>query len=205
LRNFSPRGTAAKINLALDRLPQFTGLAPELHGARLLIAPSLAELDETSLAAQNGDLPLEPVMELLLPSVADPSLAPEGQHVISIIVHNIPHEMEGGWETHREALVQRVIRTLGGYAPEIADAMIAGEILTPHDIERKYGLAGGDWHQGDIRLDRLLVSRPAPGYSRYRTPLPGLWLCGAGSHPGGGVTGLPGWVAAGAALERGNT
>lgn len=204
LRNFSPRGTAAKINLALDRLPQFTGLAPELHGARLLIAPSLAELDETSLAAQNGDLPLEPVMELLLPSFADPSLAPEGQHVISIIVHNIPHEIEGGWETHREALVQRVIRTLGGYAPEIADAMIAGEILMPHDIERKYGLAGGDWHQGDIRLDGLLVSRPAPGYSRYETPLPGLWLCGAGSHPGGGVTGLPGWVAAGAALERGD-
>lgn len=203
LRNFAPRGTAAKINLALDRLPEFAGLAAEQYGARLLVVPSLTELDETSIAAENGKLPLEPVMEVLLPSVSDPSLAPEGQHVMSIIVHNIPHEIEGGWNTHREALVQRVIRVLGGYAPDIASLMIAGEILTPPDIEAKYGLAGGDWHQGDIRLDRLLSFRPAPAYGRYATALPGLWLCGAGSHPGGGVTGLPGWLAANAVLERG--
>lgn len=204
LRHSAPRGAVAKINLALDRLPAFSGLAPDLHGARLLIVPSLAELDDACTAARGGGLPFEPMMEVLLPSVADPSLVPEGRHVMSIIVHNVPHEMEGGWEAHREALVQRVVRTLESYAPDIADAMIAGEILTPPDIEARYGLAGGDWHQGDIRLDRLLSFRPAPAYGRYATPLPGLWLCGAGSHPGGGVTGLPGWLAAGAVLERGS-
>ncbi|MDZ4380505.1 MAG: NAD(P)/FAD-dependent oxidoreductase [Parvibaculum sp.] len=203
LRHLVPRGAAAKVNLALDRLPQFTGLAPELHGSRLLIAPSLTGLDEAANAARGGELPFEPVMEILLPSVTDPLLAPEGQHVMSIIVHHVPNTMPGGWEPHREALVQRVVRMLGNYAPGIEDAMFAGEILTPPDIEEKYGLAGGDWHQGDLRLDRLFAFRPAPAYGRYETPLPGLWLCGAGSHPGGGVTGLPGWLAAGAVLAEG--
>lgn len=204
LRHATPRGTAAKINFALDELPQFTGLAPELHAARLVVAPSVEELDEAASAARSGELSLEPAMEVLLPSVSDPSLAPEGRHVMSVVVHNVPHDLRDGWDAHREALVQRVVRTLGSYAPGVADAMIAGEILTPLDIESKYGLAGGDWHQGDIRLDRLLAFRPAYPYGRYETPLPGLWLCGAGSHPGGGVTGLPGWIAAGAVLERGS-
>jgi phytoene dehydrogenase-like protein len=96
---------------------------------------------------------------------------------------------------------EKVVRTIGIYAPGIADAMIAGEILTPPDIERKYGLAGGDWHQGDLRLDRLLGFRPSPAFGRYETPVKGLYLCGAGSHPGGGVTCLPGWLAAGKAGE----
>lgn len=205
LRHLVPRGTTAKINLALDRLPEFPGLAPELHGARLLIAPSLADLDEAANAARSAALPFEPVMEILLPSVTDPLLAPEGQHVMSIIVHHVPHAMAGGWDAHREALVQRVVRMLGNYAPGIEDMMIAGEILTPPDIEEKYGLAGGDWHQGDIRLDRLFAFRPAPAYGRCETPLPGLWLCGAGSHPGGGITGLPGWLAADAVLSDGGS
>ena len=204
LRHATPRGTAAKINFALDELPQFTGLAPELHAARLVVAPSVEELDEAASAARSGELSLEPAMEVLLPSVSDPSLAPEGRHVMSVVVHNVPHDLRDGWDAHREALVQRVVRTLDAYAPGATDAMIAGEILTPLDIESKYGLAGGDWHQGDIRLDRLLAFRPAYPYGRYETPLPGLWLCGAGSHPGGGVTGLPGWIAAGAVLERGS-
>ena len=205
LRHLAPRGATAKVNLALDRLPQFSGLAPERHGARLLIAPSLAGLDEAANAARSGTLPFEPAMEVLLPSVTDPLLAPEGQHVMSIIVHHVPYEVAGGWDAHREALVQRVVRMLGSYAPGIEDMMIAGEILTPPDIEEKYGLAGGDWHQGDLRLDRLFAFRPAPAYGRYETPLPGLWLCGAGSHPGGGVTGLPGWLAAGAVLADGGS
>ena len=98
-------------------------------------------------------------------------------------------------EAKRETFVQKVVRTVDAYAPGTADAMIAGEILTPPDIERKYGLAGGDWHQGDLRLDRLFSFRPSPAFGRYEAPVPGLYLCGAGSHPGGGVTGLPGWLA----------
>jgi len=205
LRHLVPRGAAAKINLALDRLPKFSGLAPELYGSRLLVAPSLAELDEGANAARGGELPLEPMMEVLLPSVTDPLLAPEGQHVMSVIVQSVPYAMAGGWDMHREVLVQRVVRTLGHYAPGIEDMMIAGEFLTPPDIEEKYGLAGGDWHQGDLRLDRLFAFRPAPAYGGYETPLPGLWLCGAGSHPGGGITGLPGWLAAGAILADGGS
>lgn len=205
LRHAVPRGATAKINLALDCLPHIAGLSPELHAARLLVVPSLAELEEAAIASRNGGLPLEPAMEVLLPSVADKSLAPEGRHVMSIIVHNVPDEMNGGWAGHREALLQRVLRRLGDYAPDIPDAVVAGEVLTPLDIDTKYGLAGGDWHQGDIRLDRLFSLRPAPGYGDYEAPVPGLWLCGAGNHPGGGVTGLPGWIAAEAALERWTT
>ena len=130
-----------------------------------------------------------------MPSVSDTSLAPEGRHILSVIVHYVPYGIEGGWPAHREAFMQRVVRTLDHYAPGIGERMIAGEILTPHDIEARYGLAGGDWHQGDLRLDRLFGFRPAPSYGRYRTPLPGLYLCGAGAHPGGGVTGLPGLLA----------
>ena len=195
LRFAAPVGNTAKINLALETIPVFSGLAPELHGARLVVAPSLHELDETAAECRDGRFASEPVMEMLVPSLADPSLAPEGHHILSIIIHNVPFEVEGGWDAQREIFVQKVVRTVEAYAPGIADAMIAGEILTPPDIERKYGLAGGDWHQGDLRLDRLFSFRPSPSFGRYEAPVPGLYLCGAGSHPGGGVTGLPGWLA----------
>ncbi|MBX3504936.1 MAG: NAD(P)/FAD-dependent oxidoreductase [Parvibaculum sp.] len=199
----APRpGTTAKLNLALERAPLFTGLAAELHGARLLIAPSLQEVDEAAAACNEGRLTSAPVLELHMPSVADPALAPEGHQILSVIVHSAPHEVEGGWPMRREGFVQKVVRRIASFAPGIEEAMIAGEILTPPDIELKYGLAGGDWHQGDLRLDRLLAFRPAPGFSRYETPLAGLYLCGAGNHPGGGVTGLPGWIAAGAAIDK---
>ena len=202
LRFAAPLGCTAKINLALETIPVFSGLEPGLHGARLIVSPSLHELDEAFAECRDGGFASEPVMEILVPSLADPSLAPEGHHILSIVVHNIPFDVEGGWETKREVLVQKVVRTVDAYAPGIANAMIAGEILTPGDIERKYGLAGGDWHQGDLRLDRLFGFRPSPSFGRYETPVPGLYLCGAGSHPGGGITGLPGWLAAGAIEAR---
>jgi len=196
LRHAKPKGTLAKLNLALETAPHFTGLAPELQGARLLIAPSLREVDEAAMVCREGGFVSEPMMELHVPSIADRSLAPEGQHILSVIVHHVPFDVDGGWEARREIFVQKVVRTIDTYAPGIADAMIAGEILTPPDIERKYGLAGGDWHQGDLRFDRLLGFRPSPAFGRYETPVKGLYLCGAGSHPGGGVTCLPGWLAA---------
>lgn len=201
LRHAKPQGALAKLNLALETAPVFTRLAPELQSARLLIAPSLREVDEAAMVCREGGFVSEPLMELHLPSAADLSLAPEGQHILSVIVHNVPYDVDGGWDARREIFVQKVVRTIGIYAPGIADAMIAGEILTPPDIERKYGLAGGDWHQGDLRLDRLLGFRPTPAFGRYETPVSGLYLCGAGSHPGGGVTCLPGWLAAGKAGE----
>lgn len=200
----APRpGTTAKLNLALERMPIFTGLAAEHHGARLLIAPSLDEVEEAASSCRENRLTSAPLLELHLPSLADPSLAPEGQHILSVIVHYTPYEAEGGWSMQRESFVQKVVRRIAAFAPGVEEAMIAGEILTPPDIERKYGLAGGDWHQGDLRLDRLFAFRPSPVFGRYETPVAGLYLCGAGSHPGGGVTGLPGWIAAGVAMENG--
>lgn len=195
LRAAVPRGSTAKVNLALDAMPVFSGLAPELHGARLLISPSLDDLDHAAMLHRRNEFASEPVMEVLIPSIADPALAPPGHHVVSVAVHYVPFDVEGGWPARREAFVQRVVRTLGLYAPGIADQMISGEILTPPDVEAKYGLAGGDWHQGDLRLDRLFGFRPAPSFGGYATPVPGLYLCGAGSHPGGGVTGLAGFLA----------
>lgn len=202
LRPAAPRGGTAKVNLALEGRPGFTGLSPELHGARLIVSPSLEELDQASASFRQGAFASEPVMEILLPSMTDASLAPAGHHVVSVLVHYVPYEIEGDWLAHREAFVQRVVRTLDYYAPGIGDLMVAGEILTPPDIEAKYGLAGGDWHQGDIRPDRLFGFRPAPAFGRYGTPVPGLYLCGAGSHPGGGVTGLPGLLAAETIVEN---
>lgn len=199
----APRpGNAAKLNLALERAPVFPRLAAEHYGARLLAVPTLEAMDEAATACREGRFTCDPALEIHVPSIADRTLAPEGQHILSVIVHNVPYEAEGGWTGQREAFVQTVVRAIATFAPGIEDAMIAGEILTPPDIERKYGLAGGDWHQGDLRLDRLLGFRPAPGFGRYETPLAGLYLCGAGSHPGGGVTGLPGWLAVEAAMKR---
>ena len=195
LRFAAPAGSTAKINLALESTPVFSGLAPELHGARLVIAPSLHELDEAAAECRDGGFASEPVMEILVPSLADASLAPEGHHILSIIVHNVPFHVEGGWEAKRETFVQKVVRTVDAYAPGTADAMIAGEILTPPANPYFLSMSGGDWHQGDLRLDRLFGFRPSPAFGRYEAPVPGLYLCGAGSHPGGGVTGLPGWLA----------
>ncbi|MFN4339829.1 phytoene desaturase family protein [Parvibaculum sp.] len=198
----APRpGSTAKLNLALERAPVFPRLAAEHYGARLLVVPALQALDDAANACREGRFSCEPALEIHVPSIADRTLAPEGQHILSVIVHYVPYEAEGGWTMKREAFVQKIVRTIAAFAPGIEDAMIAGEILTPPDIERKYGLAAGDWHQGDLRLDRLLGFRPSPSFGRYRTPVAGLYLCGAGSHPGGGVTGLPGWLAAEAAMH----
>lgn len=200
----APRpGNTAKLNLALERAPVFARLAADHYGARLLAVPPLEAMDEAATACREGRSGGEPALEIHIPSIADRTLAPEGQHILSVIVHNVPYEAEGGWTMQREAFVQRIVRTIASFAPGIEDAMIAGEILTPPDIERKYGLAGGDWHQGDLRLDRLLGFRPSPAFGRYESPVGGLYLCGAGSHPGGGVTGLPGWLAVEAAMQHG--
>ncbi|MFN4355933.1 phytoene desaturase family protein [Parvibaculum sp.] len=200
----APRpGNAAKLNLALERAPVFPRLAAEFYGARLLVVPSVEAMDDAATACREGRFACEPALEIHVPSIADRTLAPEGQHILSVIVHNVPYEAEGGWTMQREIFVQKIVRAIAVFAPGIEDAMIAGEILTPPDIERKYGLAGGAWHQGDLRLDRLFGFRPTPAFGRYETPVAGLYLCGAGSHPGGGVTGLPGWLAVEAAMQQG--
>lgn len=201
LLHIADSGTTAKLNLALDGLPTIQGLAPVEYGARLLIAPSLQFLDEAFSRFKHDDFSSDLPMEVTIPSVYDAPLAPPGQHVMSIVVQYVPYEAAGGWETNRDRLIARIVETLACYAPGIKQRIVAGELMLPPDIERKFGLPGGSWYHGDMELDQLLMFRPTPGLARYRTPLRGLYLCGTGSHPGGGISGLPGQLAARAAMK----
>ncbi|HEY4343742.1 MAG TPA: NAD(P)/FAD-dependent oxidoreductase [Parvibaculum sp.] len=201
LFHIADSGSTAKLNLALDGLPTIQGLAPVDYGARLLVAPSLQSLDEAFARFKHDDFSSDLAMEITIPSVNDAPLAPPGQHVMSIVVQYVPYEAAGGWEENRDRLIDRIVETLSIYAPDIKQRIVAGELMLPPDIERKFGLPGGNWYHGDMELDQLLMFRPAPELARYRTPLKGLYLCGTGSHPGGGISGLPGQLAARAAMK----
>jgi phytoene dehydrogenase-like protein len=133
-------------------------------------------------------------MEILLPTVFEAGLAPEGHHVLSAIVQFAPHEAMG--QTARAAVLSRIMATLEAHAPGIGDLVTATELLTPADLAERYGLVGGDWHHGELAVERMLFLRPTIGTAQYAAPIPGLWLAGAGSHPGGGVSGAAGWNAA---------
>ncbi|MGV8996438.1 MAG: phytoene desaturase family protein [Parvibaculaceae bacterium] len=196
-------GATAKLNLSLDGLPTIQGLSPAEYGARFLVAPSLAALDNAYSDFKHGGFASGLPLEMTIPSVTDAPLVPPGQHVMSIIVQYVPYEVTGGWAGARDRLVDRVIETLAEYAPDLRERIVAGELILPADIERKFGLTNGGWYHGDMRLDQLLTSRPTPALSRYATPVRGLYLCGAGSHPGGGICGLPGEYAARLALSEG--
>lgn len=196
------RALTAKVHLALEGLPDFRGLEVSDLAGRLIIAPSIGAIEEAFGEAMDGQFSADPVMEIVLPSVHDSALAPIGQHVMSVVVQYAPYEVEGGWEKGRDGLAERVIATLGRYAPGIEEKIIAGEILVPPDLENVFGLAGGHWHHIDLAPDQLYWLRPAPGTEDYCTPVPGLYLCGAGTHPGGGATGLPGRNAARALIAQ---
>lgn len=202
LAQTSRRGATAKLNLALEGLPSIAGLSPEEYGSRLLVVPPLNEFDQAFAAFKRGELSDEFAMEVTIPSVVDAALAPAGHHVMSILIQHVPYDVAGGWAGQRDRLLNRVIETLSRYAPDIRARIIAGEMLLPSDIEAKFGLAGGEWHCGEMRPDQLLMFRPAPELAQYRTPLQGLYLCGAGNHPGG-ISGLAGQLAAKVALSEG--
>lgn len=203
LTGIADTGATAKLNLSLDGLPTIQGLAPHEYNARFLVAPSLVSLDDAFTAYKHGGFSSDLPMEFTVPSVADKPLAPAGQHVMSIVMQYVPYAVNGTWENHRDRLVERVIETLSGYMPDLRERIVAGELMLPPDIERKFGLANGGWYHGDLRLDQLLAFRPAPSLARYGTSVQGLFLCGSGSHPAGGICGLPGEYAARTALKEG--
>lgn len=200
INNIKFRGSVAKVNLALSGLPTFTAL-PEgdtgrLYG-RIQISPSLEYLERAYDAAKYGRFSEQSYLDIRIPSLADPTLAPPGQHVMSIQMQYAPYHLrESNWEAQRPALADTVIETLAQYAPDIKDLIRHCQVLTPADLEATYGLAEGSLYHGELMLDQLLFMRPVPGYGRYRTPIDGLYLCGAGAHPGGGITGEPGRLAA---------
>jgi len=202
VRNIRMRGNAAKVNLALDGLPAFTGLdAADLKG-RLVIAPGIDYVERAFNPAKYGEFSPEPVMEITLPSLHESGLAPEGKHVLSAVVQYAPYGLKDGWDTGREAFGKTVLDVLERYAPDLRAKIVASEILTPLDIERQFGMTGGHWHHGELALDQMLMLRPVPGAAQYAAPLGGLYLCGAGSHPGGGVMGAAGLNAANQVIQR---
>ncbi|HLW25549.1 MAG TPA: NAD(P)/FAD-dependent oxidoreductase [Steroidobacteraceae bacterium] len=190
------RGLAAKLHLALDRAPAFAGAAARLLGGRLLVAPSLEYLERAFNHAKYGEYSSAPAFEVTVPSLNDPALAPSGQHVLSAVVQYVPYELKGGWEGKRERLTARCIDALERLSPGLGASVIGSELLTPADIEREFHISGGHWHHADLAFDQFFMVRPVPGATQHRTPLPGLYLCGAGCHPGGGVMGTAGRNAA---------
>jgi phytoene dehydrogenase-like protein len=202
IKNTRGKGNAAKLHLALSSLPEFTGLRAEQLGERLVIAPDLHYIEKAFNHSKYGEFSAKPVMEIVFPSVSDASLAPPGHHVMSAIVQYAPHELKGGWGTAKSAFTDVVLDLLEQYAPDIRSKAVMAELLTPLDIEREFRMTGGHWHHGEMSLDQFLMLRPVPGAAQYATPVDGLYLCGAGSHPGGGVMGSAGRNAANAILGK---
>jgi phytoene dehydrogenase-like protein len=197
------RGNAAKLHLALDGLPAFRGLDAAATGQRLVIAPSPVHIEHAFDEAKYGACSSAPVMEVIIPTQHDASLAPSGKHVLSAIVQYAPYELKGGWnDAARSAFRDRCIETLAAYAPDLRSKILHAELLTPADLERELRITGGHWHHGELCFDQFLMLRPVPGAAHYATPVPGLYLCGASCHPGGGVMGMAGRHAAAAVLEK---
>ncbi|MFQ5985421.1 MAG: phytoene desaturase family protein [Alphaproteobacteria bacterium] len=190
-------GTAAKVNLALGGLPDFNKLGPMMQEARLVVAPSVDFVERAFDDAKYGRVSAEPVMEITIPSLHDPTLAAPGGHVMSVIVQFAPYALsEGSWDERREAFGDRVVEALAGCASDLPGKILAREVLTPFDLEREFRLTGGHWHHGELALDQAFTLRPVPRFARYRAPIDNLYLCGAGCHPGGGVMGAAGANAA---------
>ncbi|MEE8583560.1 MAG: NAD(P)/FAD-dependent oxidoreductase [Acidobacteriota bacterium] len=199
VRNIRLQGTTAKLLLALDHLPRFTN-SPQgrdhLMG-HIVIAPSLNHLERASDDAKYGRISQQLILDAVIPTLSDPSLAAEGKHILSVAAQHAPYRLkDGSWADQGPVLADRIIGTLAQYAPGLPECILHQRLLTPEDWELQYGLSEGSIHQGEMGLDQMLFMRPMAGCGQYRSPVDGLYLCGAGTHPGGGVTGAPGFNAA---------
>jgi phytoene dehydrogenase-like protein len=197
IRRFRIEGTSCKINLALNGLPEFTafpGAPGPHHRATMHICPSVEYVERAWDDAKYGRPSTRPLLELTIPTMYDPSLAPPGRHIMGIFLQYAPYTLrEGTWDELREPFADRVISLIEEYAPNIRQIIDHRQTLTPLDLERRFGITGGNIFHGEMSLDQMFVMRPAAGWARYRTPIAGLYLCGSGAHPGGGVMGAPGF------------
>jgi phytoene dehydrogenase-like protein len=195
--NIRTPGTVSKVNLALSGLPRFDGAEPERMAGRIVFAPSVDALERAFDASKYGAIAEEPFLEATIPTIADPTLAPEGTHVLSVVAQWTPYELRGtDWSAERDRLGDLVVRALERHSPGLSNLVTARHVITPVDLETNYGLSGGNVYHGEPGLDQFFVWRPLLGHARYRLAMPGLYLCGSGAHPGGGVTGGPGANAA---------
>jgi phytoene dehydrogenase-like protein len=199
IRRFRFRGASGKVNLALAELPKFTclpGAGAHLRGA-ISISPSVDYLERAYDAAKYGEFSRRPYVDIVIPSMIDPAMAPPGKHVMSIFAQYAPYRLNGGWtDARREAFGDAVVDTLSEYAPNLRSAILHRQVITPADIERIVGLSEGNIFQGELSLQQMFFLRPAPAWAKYKTPIDGLYQCGSGTHPGGGVMGAPGRNAA---------
>jgi len=198
-------GPSAKVNLVLSEEPQLRGMpadAPPLQRMLYTLVPTFEAAQRCYNACQQDELSDDLWVDCVLASAIDPELTTAGRHVLTTFVQYLPYRpAQGTWDDHRQWLGDRVVEIIGSYAPNVPDAVVARDVITPLDLERRFGITEGNIFHGDIRLDQLFFMRPLPGWAQYRTPFEGLYLCGAGTHPGGGVTGAPGYNAARAILN----
>lgn len=199
INNIRMRGNAAKLHLALKGKPDFKGADLK---SRLVISPSVREVEDAFNPAKYGEFSAKPVMEIVVPSAFEDGHAPQGHHVLSAIVQYAPHALKMGWKKGKPAFLKAIMAQLETYAPGIQKQVVAHELLTPEDLEHDYGFVGGNWHHGELSVEQMLFLRPVAGAAQYATPVAGLYLAGAGSHPGGGISGAAGWNAAGCALAQ---
>ncbi|HVN15801.1 MAG TPA: NAD(P)/FAD-dependent oxidoreductase [Anaerolineales bacterium] len=206
IKKFRTRGSSGKVNLALSELPNFTALPGEgpLHRGAISISPSIDYIERAYDDAKYGRFARQPYVDMIVPSMIDPDMAPPGKHVMSCFVQYAPYDIEGGWDdTKREAFGETVISTIERYAPNIRRAIIGKQVLTPADIESIAGITGGNIFHGELLLHQLFFMRPATQWSSFRTPIHGYYLAGSGAHPGGGIMGAPGKLAAETVLKDG--
>jgi phytoene dehydrogenase-like protein len=206
IRNFRIEGTSCKINLALNGLPEFTaypGAPGPHHRATMHICPDIEYVERAWDDAKYGRPSERPLLELTVPTMYDPSLAPEGKHIMGIFLQYAPYTLKDAtWDTLREPFGDRVISLIEEYAPNFRSLIEHRQVLTPLDLERQFGITGGNIFHGEMSLDQMFMMRPVAGWARYRTPVKGLFLCGSGAHPGGGVMGAPGYNCAREMLKK---
>ncbi len=200
VRRYKFRGSSGKVNLALDALPDFKcmpGPGAHLRGA-VSISPSLDYMERAYDEAKYGMFSSRPYIDMVIPSLTDPSVAPAGKHVMSCFVQYAPYKLKPGlnWDDLKEDFGNTVINTVAEYAPNLKNIILHKQVVTPLDLEREWGLSEGNIFQGELSLEQLFFLRPAPGWARFRTPVKNLYMCGSATHPGGGIMGAPGRLAA---------
>ncbi|HEY6360684.1 MAG TPA: NAD(P)/FAD-dependent oxidoreductase [Vicinamibacterales bacterium] len=199
VRRYKFRGSSGKVNLALDALPDFTamrGAGPHLRGA-ISISPGVDYMERAYDEAKYGRFSRSPYIDIVIPSLTDPSVAPPGKHVMSCFVQYAPYHLtEGTWDQKREEFGDTVVNTIARYAPNLRKIILHRQVVTPLDLEREWGLSEGNIFQGELTLEQLFFLRPVPGWAQYRTPVSSLYMCGSATHPGGGIMGAPGRNAA---------
>jgi phytoene dehydrogenase-like protein len=199
IENFKIEGSSGKVNLALKEAPSFAclpGNGPHLEGA-ISIAPTVDYVEHAYDDAKYGNFSRRPFVDMCIPTTLDPTLAPPGKHILSCFIQYAPYALrQGTWPERREAFGETVLDTLEEYIPNLRDIILHAQVLSPWDLEQVFGLTGGNIFHGELTPNQLFFLRPTAGWAQYRTPIKGLYLCGSGAHPGGGVMGAPGFNAA---------